>query len=424
MKVLLAEDSLTMRRLLSSQLQRWEFDVVEAENGAEAWNAFQQHNFDMVLTDWMMPEVDGLELTRRIRAADVRSSDQTPYVYIVLLTARSENENLMEAMEAGADDFLGKPCNPKELRVRLAAGKRILDLEHSLIDRNHRLMEAQAALIQTEKLAGVGQLAAGMAHEINNPLSVILQNIQNIYRRCSTDINRNHQVAQELGTDLNLIKAYLNKRDFFKFLDSMKAAGDDAITIINNMLEFSKRSVRLKQRVDIAQLCKDCFQLVKQNQILKTMIDLQQIKVSIAHPKEAIVLNCSKSEIQQVIVNLLKNAIQAIDEKNKQQATSGGLVSITLSCETNIVQILICDEGIGMSHSTMTRLFEPFYTTKAGSGNGLGLAVCYSIITHHHSGSIDVQSKPNQGSTFKIRLPMHVSSHAAEPDKKLLTQEA
>ena len=177
MKVLLEEDGLTMRRLLTAQLQSWNYDVTIAEDGAAAWREFQKCHFPLVLTDWMMPEVDGLELIRRIRA-----SERSEYVYIVLLTARSEREDLVEAMEAGADDFLGKPCNPKELKVRLRAGERIIGLERTLVEQNRRLMEAQAALVQTEKLAGVGQLAAGMAHEINNPVAFVSNNLAVLQR--------------------------------------------------------------------------------------------------------------------------------------------------------------------------------------------------------------------------------------------------
>ena len=119
----------------------------------------------MVITDWMMPEMDGSGLLRRIRA-----SQRPGYVYAILLTAKSQKEDLVEGMEAGADDFLTKPFDRDELRVRLRAGERIIRLEH-------HLRETQAALIQTEQLASLGRLAAGVAHEINNPISFVINNI-------------------------------------------------------------------------------------------------------------------------------------------------------------------------------------------------------------------------------------------------------
>jgi DNA-binding response OmpR family regulator len=151
MKVLIADDSRLSRRLLAASLTKWQFEVVEAANGAEAWQLFEREPFPLVLTDWMMPEVDGLELVRRIRAAELPG-----YVYIILLTARTEKQDLVQAMEAGADDFLAKPIDQDELRVRVREGERIVRLERKLADQNRQLREAQAALVQTAKLASVG----------------------------------------------------------------------------------------------------------------------------------------------------------------------------------------------------------------------------------------------------------------------------
>ena len=126
--------------------------------------------------------MDGLELIRRSRA-----SESSSYTYIILLTAKSEKEELIHAMEAGADDFLIKPCDANELRVRIREGERIIRLEQTLADQNRELRETQAALVQSEKLASLGQLAAGMAHEINNPISYVANNLA-VLRRDVTSL--------------------------------------------------------------------------------------------------------------------------------------------------------------------------------------------------------------------------------------------
>jgi two-component system, NtrC family, sensor kinase len=137
MRVLLAEDEAVSRRLLQSYLEKWGHEVVATESGAEAWDLFQQADFQLVMTDWMMPEMDGLELIRRIRAAR-----RPAYVYAILLTARSHKEDLVKGMEAGADDFVAKPFDRDELRVRIRAGERIVQLERDLAAQNRALREA------------------------------------------------------------------------------------------------------------------------------------------------------------------------------------------------------------------------------------------------------------------------------------------
>jgi two-component system, NtrC family, sensor kinase len=136
MRVLLAEDDPVSRRLLQSYLEKWGHEVIATETGEEAWRLFQTSDFAMVISDWMMPGMDGLELLRRIRAAR-----KSAYVYTVLLTARSHKEDLVKGMEAGADDFVSKPFDRDELRVRIRAGERIVQLERDLAAQNRALRE-------------------------------------------------------------------------------------------------------------------------------------------------------------------------------------------------------------------------------------------------------------------------------------------
>ena len=137
MKVLLAEDDPVSAQVLQAHLEKWGHEVLAAEDGAEAWRLFQEHEVAIVLTDWIMPHVDGLELVRRIR-----TTPRANYVYVILLTAKSRKEDIVRGMETGADDFLAKPFDRDELRVRLRAGERIILLEQNLARRNEELQAA------------------------------------------------------------------------------------------------------------------------------------------------------------------------------------------------------------------------------------------------------------------------------------------
>jgi len=206
MKLLIADDEAISRRLLQSYLERWGHEVVAAQNGAEAWQLFAAGDFPIVISDWVMPELDGVELIRRIRA-----SQRPGYVYTMLVTSKSQKEDLVEGMEVGADDFVTKPFDRDELRVRLRAGERIIQLEQNLAEQNRALREAQAALIQSEKLASLGQLAAGMAHEINNPIAYVTNNVAVLRRDvlAAMDVLNTYRAGRESLARVEQAAAFL-----------------------------------------------------------------------------------------------------------------------------------------------------------------------------------------------------------------------
>ena len=400
MKVLLAEDNPMIRKLLVSQLHGWKYEVTESVNGDQAWDEFQKQHFSLVLTDWMMPEVDGLELIRRIR-----KSSSAGYVYIVLLTARTENEDLVEAMEAGADDFLGKPCNPKELRVRLRAGERIIELEHTLLDQNRKLMETQAALVQSEKMAGVGQLAAGIAHEINNPVAFVANNIAVLQRDVQSLINlldvyetslplvegADQQLADRIkatASDCDLPWLKENLPEFFRSSqDGLKRVRE----IVGNLRAFAHLDEAGVDSMDVASALESTLE------VLATDFATKQVTIRRKFDSRPH-LHCQPAKIKQVFHAILWNAIQA--------SKPNGVIEIRVSQDKSSVRVTIADDGCGMDETTQRRLFEPFYTTRPiGSGQGLGLAMSYGVVKQH-GGSIDFDSIPGKGTTFRVILPI------------------
>ncbi|PVZ71582.1 ATP-binding protein [Pelagibaculum spongiae] len=257
-------------------------------------------------------------------------------------------------------------------------------------------------MVQTEKMMSVGGLAAGMAHEINNPLGSILQSTQNVERRLSSILPRNRQVAKELGLDLLKVEEYLKRRDILKFLAGVRESGERASTIVRNMLGFSRRSEGNHTETDIHRLLDRSVELAANDYDLKKHFDFRSIEIQREYDVDITTLPCDPGQIEQVVLNLLKNAAQAMDGRVDHPK-----ITMRSTKLEGKARLEIADNGPGITEKIRSRIFEPFFTTKAvGIGTGLGLSVSYFIITDIHSGTIRVDSQPGQGSCFIIELPL------------------
>lgn len=264
------------------------------------------------------------------------------------------------------------------------------------------LMESM--MIQNEKMMSLGELAAGMAHEINNPLGAILQNVQNIERRTTADLTKNCEVAEQLGTSMESIEAYLNQREINKLLAHIRDAGERSAKIVSNMLEFSHSSQN-HSRVDLNQLVEHCLELAENHFTIKNDDGSLPIVVETSFASDLAEVVCSPAEIQQVVLNLIRNASQAFAEYQPAQSQVPA-IAITTRNEADCVLIVVKDNGPGIPEEIRRHIFEPFFTTKeVGQGTGLGLSISYFIIAEHHGGSIEVDSTLGQGTQFSVRLP-------------------
>lgn len=262
-------------------------------------------------------------------------------------------------------------------------------------------------MVQTEKMMSVGGLAAGMAHEINNPLGGILQGTQNILRRLSPDLAQNRQAAEECGIELSSINRYLERRKVLQFLDNIKEAGERAAEIVTNMLNFSRRSQGAGQPYSINTLVENSVSLAAKDYDLKKRFDFRSIHVEKDYADNLPLVVCKSSEIVQVLLNLLKNAAQAMADQ------ADACLWISTYLDGDKVCIRIRDNGPGMSEDTRQRIFEPFFTTKeVGVGTGLGLSVSYFIICNNHQGQMRVESVLGQGAAFIISLPVMVQAES------------
>jgi|GEM_PF-543609 len=270
-------------------------------------------------------------------------------------------------------------------------------------------VQLENMMIQNEKMSSLGELAAGIAHEINNPLGIILHNVQNIIRRTSPDLIANINSANRHHVDVKQVIEYLTEREIPQFLENIKEAGERAGKIVTNMLEFSHINHAEKNWVDLPKLIMQSIEF-NRNAGFAEQSKMADIKVSTHFNPDLPLIYASAAELQQVFLNLLRNSYQALvsdDYKHAEELR----VEISVYTKKSDVIIEIKDNGPGIKEAAKDHIFEPFFTTKEiGKGTGLGLSVSYFIITEHHKGKITVNSHYGKGATFKIRLPLASAS--------------
>ena len=267
-------------------------------------------------------------------------------------------------------------------------------------------------MVQSEKMLSVGSLAAGMAHEINNPLGAILHNAQNIRRRLSPDLERNRQAAEETGVQLEAVNQYLQRREVPQLLDGIQQAGSRAARIVSHMLSFSRLSNRQLAECQLSELIDQALEIAGNDFALTDSFDFRAIDILRDFDPQVGRVPCIGNELEQVLLNLLKNAAQAIHQGPHR---SHGQIILSTRLNPPWVEIQVEDNGGGIPEHIRKRIFEPFFTTKeVGQGTGLGLSVSYFIITNNHKGQMEVQCRPGQGTTFTLRLPLASTSEAPD----------
>ncbi|MBN2342129.1 MAG: PAS domain-containing protein [Deltaproteobacteria bacterium] len=283
----------------------------------------------------------------------------------------------------------------------------------------------QELLVHSEKMMSVGGLAAGMAHEINNPLGGILQNAAVLRNRLTEKLPVNTRAAVEAGIDFDLLQDYLQKREITKMIGMITESGKRAAEIVHNMLSFSRKNNSKKVPVRLCDLVKDALELAQTEYDLNKHYDFKKIHLDVECISCPPTL-CETSKIQQVLLNIFRNGAEAMHDANRDDG--GGRVPafrirVEADQQDKWVSVTIEDNGPGIDESVRKRVFEPFFTTKeVGKGTGLGLSISYFIVVENHGGKMEVRSQKGKGTTFIIRLPVfHASnaSHFAAMPKKL-----
>ena len=273
------------------------------------------------------------------------------------------------------------------------------------IDDITQRLSLEDMMVQSEKMLSVGGLAAGMAHEINNPLGAILHNVQNIRRRLSSDLPKNIEQAEQTGIDLDVVNHYLQAREIPQLLDGIQQAGARAAKIVTHMLSFSRRSNRQMSPCDLSALIDQALDIASNDFDLAIGFDFKGQAIIRQFDPQLGPVPGIPNELEQVLLNLLKNAAQAIHQHTDK--SEPGRIILRTRLNPPWAEIQIEDNGIGMPEPVRKRIFEPFFTTKeVGQGTGLGLSVSYFIITNNHKGQMEVHSTQGQGTCFTLRLPL------------------
>jgi PAS domain S-box-containing protein len=260
-------------------------------------------------------------------------------------------------------------------------------------------------VVQSEKMLSVGGLAAGIAHEINNPLAGMVQNAQVVQGRMSADLPGNRAAAERHGTTMEAIRGYLEERNVLEMLDAIRSSGGRAADIVRHLIGFTRRNPSKKERCDLRNVLDQAVELSRNDYDLQKHCDFQSVEIMRAYAGDLPRVTCHSSEIHQVILCLLKNAAQAMSElKTRPQPLR---ILLRLEREEKHVRICVEDNGPGMNDAARQRAFEPFFTTKEPNvGTGLGLSVAYYIVTQNHHGLMSCDARPGGGTVFTIVLPI------------------
>jgi signal transduction histidine kinase len=348
---------------------------------------------DMVVSDIMMPNRNGYEL-----CAAIKGDPDLQYIPVLLLSSKSEVAMKVEGFEQGADDYLTKPFNPRELLARVRNLIRVRKLEKEVQQRNRllekaliELKEAQSQLIHSEKMASVGLLSAGLVHEVNNPLNAAISSIRTLGTSLER-IQKGESTPQELSGKL--------ARASQRALVGLKRCEE----IITGLRQFSRKDVEGKKEEDVHQGLDYTISYLPENREGRVVIHRDYRFQGKVH--------CNLGQLNQVFMNLLINALQAIEGE--------GEIWVCTEQREEEILITIEDTGQGVPPDTLPHIFEPFYTTKeVGKGAGLGLSISHKVI-EDHEGRIEVESTPGKGSRFTICLPLK-TSEKSKPDSQIGT---
>ena len=421
-KILLVDDSRVVRKVFSAVLSQ-RFKCVEAGSFDEAIRELKKQDFAVVIADIIMPGLSGIELLRKVL-------QDFPGTEVIIVSGVDRPQRALDAVRLGAFDYLIKPCDTNVLeitveralerrRLVVAALKYKADLETKnaeLINRKEQLERLQTRIVQSEKMASLGQLSAGVAHELNNPVGFVHANLEILDRYVSdlVQLIRFYDDAELSPADASEAAAIKASICYPIICDDISSIirdcceGSDRIReIVQNLRTFSRLDEAEYKDTNIHEGIEATAKLLSKHflsgniKLVRSYGDLPSIG---AFP----------GPLNQVWMNLLANAAQAI-----ARGSGTGQISITTTADNQNVYVEIADNGCGIAIQHVNRIFDPFFTTKPiGEGTGLGLSISFGIV-QRHGGSISVNSRLNEGTSFKVTLPLHFEPEFTPEEKAI-----
>lgn len=459
-KILIVDDNPANLGVLSDFLENYNFEVLIAQNGE---SAIQKANYvipDLIVLDVMMPGIDGFETCKRLK-----ENPRTQNIPIILMTALSDSENKVKGLKSGAVDYITKPFQQEEVLARINIHLNIHHLTQEIREKNHQLSEevkertlsekklketlselrmTQAKLVQSEKISGLGRVVAGICHEFNNPIGFITGNIEFLKDYIEkllvrVEVHPQHQSILEDNTPSNTAsKLDTDEFDYVindipKVINSIEAGTDRITEIIERLKKFSYLDQAGKKIFDIHDGLDKTLSLIKhrlQPMALNTSgSEIQRPGIKIVKDYGEIPATyCYPDQMNQVFLNLITNAVDAIDAVYEPSDTHQHLhgspssqdrdkpsLMIKTKHDSGRLFIHIIDSGLGIPDAIQSQIFDPFFTTKAvGKGVGLGLAICFQIVTEMHNGQVQCNST-SSGTEIIVEIPL-------DPDGKTLSK--
>ncbi|MEH1967127.1 hybrid sensor histidine kinase/response regulator [Nostoc sp.] len=422
--ILVVDDTTTNLEIVFDILTNVGFEVITESDGERALRQVESQLPDLILLDVMMPGIDGFETCKRLK-----KNSATCDIPVIFMTANSDTDSKVKGLDIGAVDYITKPFHEEELLARIKTHlqlrnltktleKRVLERTAALSKALKDLQESQLQLVQTEKMSALGQLVAGVAHEINNPVGFIHGNLghASVYFHDMINIIGLYQQhypnpVPEIQEGIAAIDLKYMLSDLPNLISSMKEGVQRIRNISTSLRTFSRADSDRKVYCNIHDGIDSTIMILKHRlKASEYRPDIQVIRDYDKLPE----LECFIGQLNQVFMNLLANAIDALEESNigrtyiEIEANPNlVLIQTTLTEDKNYILIRIKDNGVGMSSDVQQKIFDYLFTTKpVGQGTGLGLSIAHQIVVEKHGGTLEVNSVLGQGSEFIIKLPI------------------